>query len=370
MNSTSSNTDKLGVVVIGRNEGDRLTRCLHSVVGRARHIVYVDSGSTDGSVHTARECGVAVHELDMSMPFTAARARNDGFSRLLGMAPEFQAVQFVDGDCEVHPGWLTAGMETLEREPDVAVVVGRLRESQPHESLYNRLCDIEWDRPVGEARSCGGNALIRIAAYRQVGGYDPTIIAGEEPELCARLRADRWRVLRIDADMALHDADMQRFGQWWSRAVRAGHAYAEGAWLCGRTVDQQALRPVASIVLWGAFLPAAALLAAWPTHGLSITLVALLYLCQSYRIFRNTRATGRSKADSVLVATFTLLGKFAQLQGLLLFAFRRATGRRTRLIEHKDPAERQRNASEMSEEAPTYGEGLTSNPAGTSSNVP
>ena len=91
----------VGVVVIGRNEGPRLERCLASLIGAAQKIVYVDSGSTDGSVQMARRLGVEVVELDMTMPFTAARARNEGFARLQHVLPSMRHVQFVDGDCEV-----------------------------------------------------------------------------------------------------------------------------------------------------------------------------------------------------------------------------------------------------------------------------
>ena len=40
----------LGAVVIGRNEGARLERCLDSLQGTVACIVYADSGSEDGSV--------------------------------------------------------------------------------------------------------------------------------------------------------------------------------------------------------------------------------------------------------------------------------------------------------------------------------
>ena len=64
----------IGVVAIGRNEGDRLRVCLTSALRDSNHVVYVDSGSTDGSVAMVRELGATVVELDLSIPFTAARA--------------------------------------------------------------------------------------------------------------------------------------------------------------------------------------------------------------------------------------------------------------------------------------------------------
>src|SRR4051812_21398157 len=179
----------IGAVVIGRNEGERLRRCLESVVGRVRQVVYVDSGSSDGSIALAVALGVEVLRLDLRQPFTAARARNAGFARLGDCGQELRYVQFVDGDCEVVGGWFEKARAFLEDHPEVAVVCGRRRERHPEHSVYNMLCDIEWDTPVGEAKACGGDALMRCDAFRQVNGYRPDLIAGEEPDLCVRLRA-------------------------------------------------------------------------------------------------------------------------------------------------------------------------------------
>lgn len=223
---------RVGAVIIGRNEGARLLACLDSFPDWVRPLVYVDSGSTDGSVAAARAAGAEVMALDMSQPFTAARARNAGFARMRELGtPDF--VQFVDGDCRIQPGWIEAAEAFLASRPEVAVVCGRRREIRPDASVWNRLCDAEWDTPVGEARACGGDALMRVDAVAGVGGYDPSLIAGEEPELCVRLRQAGWKVWRIDREMTLHDAAMTRVGQWWKRTRRGGHAFAEGAAMHG-----------------------------------------------------------------------------------------------------------------------------------------
>ncbi|MGB0952351.1 MAG: glycosyltransferase [Planctomycetota bacterium] len=218
--------EHLGVVAIGRNEGERLRRCLESVVGDGRLVVYVDSGSTDDSLAMAKSLGVEVVELDLSIPFTAARARNEGWRRLCELDPELAFVQFLDGDCELQADWLPAAWQALQQDDGLAVACGRRRERFPEKTLLNRLCDMEWDTPIGEADACGGDALFRIAALREVDGFDDTSIAGEEPELCFRLRAASWRIVRLDVEMTLHDAAMDRFSQWWQRSKRAGHAYA------------------------------------------------------------------------------------------------------------------------------------------------
>ena len=326
----------VGVVVIGRNEGDRLKRCLRSVVGLVRQVVYVDSGSTDGSVEFARSLGVEVVELDMSKPFTMARGRNAGLERLVQCCPEMSYVQFVDGDCEMADGWMARAREFLDQHPQFAVVCGRRRERYPDVSIYNRLCDMEWATPIGEVKACGGDAMMRISVLQEVGGYNPDMIAGEEPELCVRIRQAGWRIMRLDGEMTLHDAAMTRFGQWWRRAVRAGHAYAEGAAVHGRGPERHGVKAIRSFVFWGAVVPLLALGGAWTTSGASLTIL-LGYPLLWYRVARLQRALGHPRADAHLYAAFILISKFAELYGALVFLWRRLLRRRPTLIEYKDP---------------------------------
>jgi glycosyltransferase involved in cell wall biosynthesis len=192
-------------------------------VGRGLPVVYVDSKSSDGSPDLARSMGAEVVALDMSIPFCAARARNEGFARLMQICPEATYVQFVDGDCEVAPSWLDRAQAELEAQPGTAAVCGRRRERHPEASIYNRLADLEWDTPIGETKSVGGDSLMRVAAFEEAGGFDATVAAGEEPELCQRMREKGWKIYRIDAEMTVHDSAMLHFGQWWTRAVRSGY---------------------------------------------------------------------------------------------------------------------------------------------------
>jgi GT2 family glycosyltransferase len=326
---------RIGAVAIGRNEGERLRRCLTSLLGRAAPVVYVDSGSIDGSVELARAMGVLVAELDGARPFTAARARNAGFERLLAAAPNLELVQFVDGDCEVVADWLERAEPQISADPRLAVVCGRRRERYPEKSIYNRLCDIEWDTPIGPADACGGDALMRVEAVRAVHGYDPTLIAGEEPDLCLRMRRLGWKILRIDAEMTWHDAAMTRFRQWWKRTVRAGHAYAEGAARDGGSPERHWAKEARSNWIWGLAVPAVALGLAVPTTGLSLGFLAA-YGVLGARINGSMRRRGLSPADARLYALFCTIGKFPQALGQTLYWARRAAGRQGAIIEYKD----------------------------------
>jgi GT2 family glycosyltransferase len=325
---------RVGLVVIGRNEGDRLRQCLHSVTGKVARIVYVDSGSTDGSIELARSLGVDVVELDLSTPFTAARARNAGCDHLLSVEPQLDFVQFVDGDCEIVEGWIDRAEKELESNKNIAVVCGRRRERFPEQTIYNQLCDIEWNTPVGETKACGGDSMMRVKAFQQVGGFNPTLIAGEEPELCVRLRLNGWKIFRLDAEMTLHDAQMTRMGQWWKRATRAGHAYAEGSWLHGGEPERHWVKETRSIWLWGLFIPLLALGTAWLTHGLSLLLL-LVYPLQFIRTFLSLRRQNLSSNNAALYALSCTVGKFAQVEGALSFLRTRLKGSQSTLIEYK-----------------------------------
>lgn len=322
---------RIGVVAIGRNEGERLKSCLEAVAGIAARVVYVDSGSADGSAGMARAMGVEVVALDMDLAFTAARARNEGFQRLRELAPELAYVQFVDGDCEMAAGWLDKAAAFLDAHRDMAVVCGRRRERHPERSIYNMLCDFEWDTPVGEAKACGGDALMRVAAFEAVSGYRADLIAGEEPELCVRLRAAGWRIWRLDEEMTLHDAAMTRFRQWWMRNLRGGFSAAQGVHMHGAPPERHCVRESRSAWFWGLGIPVAVLGFA-PWGGPWALVLLLLYPLQIARLTMRGR---RSPRQNWWRAVFLVLGKFPEVLGQLKFLVRRRLGGQSRLIEYK-----------------------------------
>ena len=329
--SDSGRPTPFGVVAIGRNEAERLRSCLASVGGGPQPVVYVDSGSSDGSPQMARQLGVDVVDLDMGIPFTAARARNEGFRRLRAMEPGLAYVQFVDADCEVVAGWLDAAVRFLDDRPDVAAVCGRRRERFPERSVYNRLCDIEWDTPIGEARACGGDVMLRADVLEAVGGYRDDLIAGEDSELSVRLRGQHWKIWRLDLDMTLHDAAMTRLGQWWRRSYRAGYAFAAGVALHGAPPERHFQRESKSALVWGAAVPLVIVLLALVRGPVTLWALAI-YPLQVGRLY----LAGRGAPGTRLArAGFLVLGKFAEAAGQFKFFLHRLAGKSGRLIEYK-----------------------------------
>lgn len=315
----------IAAIVIGRNEGARLMACLDALRGQVGRMIYVDSGSTDGSQQAATERGAELVVLDTDRPFTAARARNAGLARLMQGAQTPAYVQFLDGDCALQPGWIDTAHAFLEATPRAAVACGRRRERFPEASVYNRLIDAEWNTALGQTRSCGGDALMRLTALRQVGGYNPDLIAGEEPELCVRLRARGWEIWRLDAEMTLHDAALTRFGQWWQRTRRGGYAFAQGAAMHGAPPERHCVPALRRIILWGLALPLAMALGALLTPW-----ALLLLLAWPLQVLRL-----RLRGMPWHRAFFLTLGKLPEAQGALTYWARRLTRTRSRLIEYK-----------------------------------
>ena len=329
--ASSSHEARIAAVLIGRNEGARLVRALASAKDAGVRIVYVDSGSTDDSLAEAAKVGADIVELDMSKPFTAARARNAGVTRLkeTGALPDY--IQFIDGDCELAEGWIATAFAFLEENPQVGAVCGRRRERFPEATVYNRLCDIEWDTPVGRTKATGGDVMMRAEAFEGVGGFNPTLIAGEEPELCVRLRAAGWEIWRLDHEMTLHDADMTRFGQWWKRARRGGHAFAEGAAMHGAPPERHFVPGTVRALVWGLAIPLLILLA-WIIIGPVALLGLLIYPVQVVRLALRGDASRRETWEE---AFFSMLIKFPETLGALEYGLGRLSRRPSQLIEYK-----------------------------------
>jgi GT2 family glycosyltransferase len=280
----------------------------------------------------ARSLGVEVVALDMSQPFTAARARNAGFARLQAIAPGLRWVQFVDGDCELDPGWLPAAAAYLAAHDAVVVVCGRLRERRPESSLYNSLCDDEWAVPPGPALACGGIAMYRLTAFVQAGGFNEGLIAGEEPELCLRLRRNGGAVVRLPNEMGWHDAAMFHMSQWWQRSRRYGFASANAFALHGRGPERLGWVPLRRALLWAVGLPVAALLLGWALHPMGALAVLALYPLQWLRLgWRSPR----TRAWRWHKAGLAVLGRFAEAHGAWTYYLNHRRQRQMTLIEYK-----------------------------------
>jgi len=332
-------TDRVGIVVIGRNEGERLRICLKSVLKNGSNVIYVDSGSEDGSVKLAKDLGISVVDLDLSIPFSAARARNAGVRALNSLRTEIKYVQFVDGDCEVNGQWIEYAQLFLEQHSDIAVVSGRLRERYPEKSVYNLLCDVEWGAPaIGEVSSCGGLAMMRIDVFNSLGGFRDDVTAGEEPELCMRIRGEGFKIWRIANEMALHDSAMFHFSQWWNRNRRTGYGAID---LTTRFSHPNFKRITLRVMFWAAWaamifiLIGISLFEEGETFKLLAYFLIALWPIHLLRVVFKTWRSGKPVKFSFIYAWFMAIGIWPQLLGIISYFSDRFQQRQMRLIEHK-----------------------------------
>lgn len=321
------------IVVIGRNEGERLKNCLKSLESYLSRTIYVDSGSRDASVAFAQSHCAKVIELSKDIPFTAARARNEGFFEALKLWPEVKFIQFIDGDCELDPKWLPFAKDHLQAQLTLAVVCGRTREKSPKHSIYNELCDIEWNTPIGESNSCGGIALMRTDVLSKLGGFDPTLIAGEEPELCFRMRNLGFRIERLDHEMTKHDANIHSLWAYCKRYQRSGYAYAQGFYkhsqLNRKELANITLYSLAPILFLGYCL--------WSQRLIIFLLgLTILYSNLVTKVFLAYRKRAERTGAALLYALVLIPGKFFQFYGITEFYWNQLIKKSNRsIIEYK-----------------------------------
>ncbi|HYE01619.1 MAG TPA: glycosyltransferase [Phycisphaerales bacterium] len=324
-----------GVVVIGRNEAPRVGRALEAARGAGAALVYVDSGSVDGSAELAEARGVPVVRLTEG-PFTAARGRAAGVHWLERALPGLRYIQFIDGDCALEPGWAAAAADYLESNPGVAAVVGTLRELHAGTSWLSRLVSVEWDLPIGAVDVIGGISMMRADDLRRAGGWRTDMVAGEELDLSSRLLALGARLVRLDRPMCTHDMGIRRPIEYWRRSVRTGHGYAQLASEHARTGPARWRRRALGAVAYGLMLPAALVVALalfWP----AAVALASVYVLLAARIFRWRVRRGDEWRVALLYALATTICKTAAGLGVVKFLWGRITGRRHGLFEYKRP---------------------------------
>jgi len=327
----------VSVVVIGRNEGDRLRRCLQSVLdmeksGFDTEVIYVDSGSIDGSVELAQSMGARTITLQPERP-SAALGRNAGWRAASG-----SIVLFLDGDTILHPQFVAGSLPEFAK-PEIAVVWGHRRELYPERSIYIRTLDLDWIYLAGPTLYCGGDALFLRDVLARVNGFDETLIAGEEPELCRRIAALGYSILHVDRPMTGHDLAIYRWHQYWKRSTRAGHAFAEVSdrfksteqsfWTEESKRNRNRALVLVGLSLMG-FVGTILLRSPWP----------LLVVCLFFGAIA-MRSAWKVRWKSNDVVALALYGIHSHLQqvpiyvGQLQYKINRRRGKRAMLVEYK-----------------------------------
>ncbi len=325
-----------GFVIIGRNEGDRLKAGIRAIQTHcpSAPVVYVDSGSSDDSVAFAQSVNVDVVELDLSIPFTAARARNAGFERILSRHADLKFVQFMDGDCELQAGWIEPALNTLKSDDKTGIVSGRRVEKFPEASIYNTLMDIEWNTPVGEAHAVLGDMCVKVELFQKIGGFAENIIAAEDDDLCLRARREGYKIYRIDAVMSHHDANIMCLPQWYRRSKRGGHGYANINYLHGNGLDKHFRKELRSVAFWGGLVPTAFFVSLF-VLPIAAGMLLAVYLLFILKIAVRRKRMGNSSRVALAYGALILTGKIPELLGFIQFWKNKLLSRKHELIEYK-----------------------------------
>lgn len=316
----------IGIVVIGRNEGERLKLCLQSVIKAKCKVVYVDSDSKDGSAEFADSLGVSVVKLNGDTPINAAIARNAGFKQIMSEEPALELIHFIDADCELNDNWLEFASKVLADDDNLSAVCGRLREKNVGQSIYTKLCDMSWYIEPGNIDSCGGIATIKVDIFKQLNGFNEALIAGEEPEFYSRVRKKGYTVECLDFAMGTHDCAMESFKQWWMRTVKTGFGFANGSQWGAWNKRQH------SILIWVLLIPLAILCGTIIEPRLLFGV--LIFPIQILKIAIKSTIPYSFK-DKLLDATFCVFSKLPQFVGMVKYQVSKLSKEQNKNIEYK-----------------------------------
>lgn len=192
----------ISVIVIGKNEGERLGACLRSVKDAlsvlAHEVIYVDSGSTDGSLSVAERAGARCFLLSEPEP-TAGLGRLVGTGEARG-----EYLLFLDGDMQLCPGFCEKALMAMQTRGADGVCGMR-------EDLYLRDGQLLGRREnyfgCTQERLCpefGGAIFLSADALARCGGWSGDTVACEEAELHARLLDAGCTILELPIPMIVH----------------------------------------------------------------------------------------------------------------------------------------------------------------------
>ncbi len=317
--------NKLGIIFIGRNEGERILKAVESFPASSASVIYVDSGSTDGSVDLIISKGINVHSLSPEKPFTAARGRKEGAEIMLKEYPDVRWIQFIDGDCALDPLWCDIGVEYLQSHDEVGIVCGILVEEKPELSHFNRMNALRWSSaPIGEIEACGGIFLARREAYEQSGGFNEILLTGEEAEFCLRVRSSGYLIMRLNKRMAIHDSDLISLKSWWKRAIWGGYGDALRHVTIKHSNNNPEKRKIRSSFIWGLFMPfifSVGILGSFFNELLIVlpAIVLILYIQLLLRLIIRNLKNGNGYRDSYIYSYLTIVRKVPHSLGYIKF---------------------------------------------------
>jgi hypothetical protein len=173
----------VSIIIPSHNRAQQLEHCLHA------------QGLALRSIHHVQRQG-------------AAQSRNEGAD-----AARYDLLAYLDSDCVVTPGWLTALVPAFA-DPTITAAGGQIRGLE-RRSLLGRYEDRKSSLNMGtypQRVTLEGpltylptaNLLVCREPLRRIGGFAP-LTFGEDVDFCRRLLLDGARILYLPQGTVLHD---------------------------------------------------------------------------------------------------------------------------------------------------------------------
>ncbi len=212
MSSHSRDKTLLSIVIISRNEEKFIGGCIESVLEASKdienkEIVLVDSASTDGTLEIARRYPIKIIQINNSAPLSAAGGRYIGFLHSRG-----EYIHFQDGDSILYKEWFKNSLPFLERNPDVAGVVGFITQEGYDNFTVKNWIKVSKEERAGEIQWYYADILIKRDVLEKVGSFNPWLRMSEEGELSYRILNAGFRLYRLPYKMCHHlDGENENF---------------------------------------------------------------------------------------------------------------------------------------------------------------
>ncbi len=192
----------ISIIIIGKNEGGKLIKCLESVSNLIHsnkeilfEVIYIDSNSTDNSIVNARNFGDNIRIYKINGKTNAAIARNIGAKEAKG-----DVLFFLDGDMEVNITFLNHAVSNGQLTYDV--VTGHINDYiYNDEGIFQRvkLRTYKENIPVELQiiNTLGGVFLIKKRIWNTIGGMRTKYKLNEDFDISFRLRKNKIKLVRL-----------------------------------------------------------------------------------------------------------------------------------------------------------------------------
>jgi len=220
---------KFSIVIPTFNEAKYIDATLQAIREQTFNdyeIIVKDGGSTDETLDRARR---HAHKVLSTKDSSAADARNQGASRAEG-----EILVFVDADTTLPMNTLQRFNALLEDERVVGVSCRKTCQSP---SLLDRLLyefvnvSTYISYRLRVAGAYGNCMAVRKSVFEFVGGFNPTIIVGEEQELIRRARKFGRCLFLLNHCVLEHPRRVRRWGRlrlYWSWFTGMFNSYSAG----------------------------------------------------------------------------------------------------------------------------------------------